>query len=56
MTYLDCIDMMGVTEHAFCNLNEIPYERVVCHAVVSRSACIVGVLTFLQLINAVKWG
>ncbi|KAK8825474.1 hypothetical protein WA538_003170 [Blastocystis sp. DL] len=43
--------MMGVTEHAFCNLNEIPYERV---QIVSRSACIVGVLTFLQLINAVK--
>ena len=51
LTYLDCIDMMGVTEHAFCNLNEIPYERV---QIVSRSACIVGVLTFLQLINAVK--
>ena len=60
--FLDCIDLLGVTDHAFYNGTEIAYERVqscccwiLSYLVVSRSACLVGIVTFVQLIDTVKW-
>lgn len=28
LKYQDCIDMLGVTDHAFANQHEIAFERV----------------------------
>ncbi|CBK23369.2 uncharacterized protein [Blastocystis hominis] len=48
---LECVDMLGVTDHCFVNDKELSCDRV---KIVSNSACLVGIVNMLQIISTVK--
>lgn len=60
--YLSCVDVLGVMDFPYINNNEIRTTSLagICFffsviVVVSRSPCVVSVLTMVQLIDCVKW-
>ena len=63
LDYMDCVDMLGVTDHAFVNEHEIAVERIesiksswicILLLVVSLTACVVAFLSLNQIIDEIK--